>query len=454
MNTALFWDDQRVFCRKGMNRIYGKPEFLPDSVYYDPQNSASGGMPSVVKNPQGGYTLFYQAFTPEHKTYAFAAVSQDGVHWSPRNTAKEYLAAPDFSNQLLPTDNAELACVYHDLQGPPEERYKAFVARYRPETLTVEDLVYVSPNGLNWNLSPASWSDRGAEPGAGCVYSQPLQRHVILCRSGWGMRRLCIRETPDWKTFLPSREALQVDSLDPPQTETYGMPVFQYKGWYIGLLWLYHTVEENQTHYMGGTMDCQLCYSVNGVHWQRSLRTPFIGNDQNQTKGMVFPAAVHTAENGDIYITASATPNQHGYFKEGGGCIVTYRLREDGFICLEAETGGGTLCTRELLLHSGEISWNLKGEGATVAVFEGTGGPLPHPNQPLEGFSHQDCIPFFGDNTKWIPTYRGGRTLAELREKPVFLEIQLPKGRIYAYQGDFTPLMNTETMRFLKFGHL
>ena len=48
MNTALFWDDQRVFCRKGLNRIYGKPEFLPDSVYYDPQNSASGGMPSHI----------------------------------------------------------------------------------------------------------------------------------------------------------------------------------------------------------------------------------------------------------------------------------------------------------------------------------------------------------------------------------------------------------------------
>ena len=108
MNTALFWDDQRIFCRKGLKRIYGEPEFLPDSVYYDPQNSASGGMPSIVQNPKGDYTLFYQAFTPEHKTYAFAATSPDGIHWIPRDTAKEHLTNPDFPNQLLPTDNAEL----------------------------------------------------------------------------------------------------------------------------------------------------------------------------------------------------------------------------------------------------------------------------------------------------------------------------------------------------------
>lgn len=455
MNTALFWDDQRIFCRKGLKRIYGEPEFLPDSVYYDPQNSASGGMPSIVQNPKGDYTLFYQAFTPEHKTYAFAATSPDGIHWNPRNIAKEHLTDPDFPNQLLPTDNAELACVYEDLHGPAQERYKAFVARYHPESLTVEDLTYVSPDGLDWNLSPVSWSDRGAEPGAGCVYSEILQRHMILCRSGWGIRRLCIRETPDWKTFLPSREAVQVDSLDPPQTETYGMPVFQYKGWYIGLLWLYHTLEENQTHYMGGTMDCQLCYSVNGAHWQRSLRTPFIGNHQPQTKGMVFPSAVHTDPDGNIYITASATPHQHGYFKEPGGCIVTYRLREDGFICLEAQEDGAALCTRELLLHSGAISWNLQGQGITVAVYEGTGGPLPQDYRPLEGFAHEDCIPFSGDTTRWVPSYKSGRGIESLAGKPVFLEIRLSKGgRIYAYQGDFTPLMNTETMRYLKFGKL
>lgn len=452
MTTMLFWDDQRLFRRSKLKRVYGKPELIADSVYTDPKNSISGGFPSVVKNPEGGYTMFYQAFTPEHYTYAFAAVSQDGIHWEPRNTAAEHLDNPDYPNQMIPYDDSELACVCYDPHGAPEARYKALVSKYLREELSVDDQIFVSPNGLDWTLTEEKWSDRNTEPGAGCVYSDVLKRFITVGRSGWGMRRLCVRETEDWKTFTPSREAIQVDSMDEPQLETYGMPVFEYKGWYVGLLWLYHVPEENRTHYMEGTMDCQLCYSINGANWQRSLRTPFIGNDAPQTRGMVFPSAAHADENGDIIITASATPKEHGHFAEKGGCIVSYRLREDGFIALEAGDEEGSLCTRDLLLRNGEITWNIEAEQATVAVYGSAGSALENGGKPIEGFSHEDCIPFSGDSTAWIPTYKDGRTIASLGECPVYLEICLKNGRVYAYQGDFTPMMNTEVMRYLKFG--
>ena len=38
-------------------------------------------------------------------------------------------------------------------------------------------------------------------------------------------------ESKDLKTFEPSRLALQTDSCDPENIETYGMPAFEYKGW-------------------------------------------------------------------------------------------------------------------------------------------------------------------------------------------------------------------------------
>ncbi len=444
MNTALFFDDQRLYARRGLTRRYGMPALIPDATYRDPQNNAF--LHSVWRDDAGKFHLFYLAFTLAHKLYIQAAESDDGLHWRPRNTAAEALPSFDFPNQLLPTDDAELACVYFDEHCDRTERLKALVARYHYDDLEVEDLIYASEDGVHWHILPGvHWSDRGCEPGAGCFWSEALRRHVILARAGWGIRRLCVYETPDFKTFLPSRVALQVDSLDEPQAETYGMPSFAYKGWYIGFLWMYHTPDVNATKYWGGAMDCQLAYSVNGVHWQRSLRTPFLGNELPETAGMVYPMTLRTEPDGSLLITAAAHEREHGHFNEPGASIVTYRLRQDGFIGLEADGSGGSLCTRQVLLQSGEIAWNLTAAEATVALLDAEGAPLA-------GFSHADCVPFSGDSTAWRPQYRGERAVEALAGQIFAMELRLREGCVYAYSGDFVPMMNQEAARYEKFG--
>ena len=444
MTTMLFFDDQRLFARKGLERKYGEPVLLQDAVYTDPNLAASGGFPSIWRAPDGKYHLFYQAFDKKGITETLAAVSDDCIHWAPRNEAAAHMDAPRYPNQLLPVEDAELACVYTDTRDVPERRLKALTARYLREELSVADEIYVSGDGYTWTLWDREWSDRHTEPGAGCFYSEALGKYVVIARSGWGRRQLCVRPTVDWSISEPSYEAIQIDSLDPSDMETYGMPSFAYKGMYIGMLWAYHVPYENCTHYMGGKMSAQLAYSLNGLHWQRSLRTDFIGNDHPETAGMVFPAAVTQTEDGSLLITASCTPNEHGHFSEEGH-IVTYRLREDGFIRLCTE-GEGSLCTRQPLVQ-GKVLWNLQAEHATLAVLDIW-------SNPIEGLSHEDCIPFSGDSTAWEPVFRDGRTLASLEGKVVVLELRLQNGAVYSYHGDFRPLMNTEASRYEKFGRI
>lgn len=444
MTTMLFFDDQRLFARKGFERQYGQPELIQDSVYTDPNLAASGGFPSVWREPNGRYHMFYQAFDKNGITETLAAISDDGVHWSPRNAAAAHIDAPRYPNQLLPVEDAELAGVFVDPYDAPERRLKALTARYLREELSVADEIYVSADGYNWTLWDREWSDRRTEPGAGCFYSEALGKYVIIARSGWGRRQLCVRTTSDWSLSEPSYEAVQIDSLDPPDLETYGMPSFAYKGIYIGLLWMYHVPYENCTHFMDGKMSCQLAYSLNGLHWQRSLRNDFIGNDLPETAGMVFPTSVTQTADGSLLVTASCSSKEHGHFSEDGR-IVTYRLREDGFIRLRAKDEG-VLCTRQLWVR-GRIFWNLQAEQATVAVLDVS-------SNPIEGMGHEDCIAFSGDSTAWEPVYRNGKTLASLEGKIVVLELKLRNGSVYSYHGDFQPLMNTEAARIEKFGRL
>ena len=67
------------------------------------------------------------------------------------------------------------------------------------------------------------------------------------------------------------------DALDTPVAELYGCVVFPYEGQFVGLVWVHHC-DPDLDKYMGGTTDCQLAYSYNGWHMNRSIRKPFIPN--------------------------------------------------------------------------------------------------------------------------------------------------------------------------------
>ena len=71
----------------------------------------------------------------------------------------------------------------------------------------------------------------------------------------------------------------------------------------------------------------------------------------------------------------------------------------------------------------------------------------------LEGYSHADCIPFRGDATDWIPQFKSGKTLDELKGKTLIFELNF-QGKLYALEGEMLPLMNLEGVRYRRLNQL
>lgn len=465
MFTYLFFDDQKLYRRDGLERKTVCPEILSDSVYYDGLSSTDLRTPFVFKTDDGKYRMIYQGRLADKSDYCFIAVSDDGIHFTPEDVSEkveiENRIAP---HELFKIEGAEIAEIIEDNKNDPAERYKMLYCDIDGANLKVHGNILASPDLIHWKkLEGEEWNADGAEPISGVFYNKEKECFTIIVRPDWGVRKIGYTDTSDWKTFSSYEKCLQVDSLDEPLCELYGMPSFEYEGYYIGMPLMYSNITgANNSKFHGGTMYAQLAYSFDGHHWLRGPRTPFItGLNADSEKifgyknSMVWPSCALRLDNGDTYIYTSVTKEEHGpaFANPGHGRICIYKVTKDRFIELAtAKDCEGIISTRENIWHSGELHINLNCEKATLAVFESKGDDILGYAHDIEGFSHEDCIPFSGDSTDWIPQFKNGKTLDSLKGKVLIFEIKLQNGSIFSMSGDLSPVMNLQAGRYRKFG--
>lgn len=432
MRTNFFFDDEFVFSRRGFERRYGALE--PLSAYAQPGVSVGGGV-CVLR--EGDRYLMYMNGWPHgaKDTVSLLAESGDGIHWTPADLGGRARGLR-FDNQFLPDFDGELSQVIEDPNASPSERVKAFITVYHRDENRAENRFLVSADGLHFSENEASlWRYRGAEPGMGGAYRPDSGDFVFIVRPDWGVRKLYSITTADFRTWSELRPAMTPDSEDPPLAESYGMPILLYKGLYIGFLWLYCPPDVNGPKYRGGTVFSQLAYSGDGCIWKRSLRAPFLGNTPGtMTSGMVFPSCV-VRQDHRLLLYAHGSESEHGDFNGQRTAILTFGMREDGFIGLWCSDGH--FCSSYIRL-SGKISLNLQAEYATCAFLDMRGAPIP-------GFSHGDCQPFSGDSVQWTPRYAADAAFPS--DQPVMMEIIMKKGVLYSYTGEFENLTPREASR-------
>ena len=238
------------------------------------------------------------------------------------------------------------------------------------------------------------------------------------------------------------------------------MPVFPYEGMYIGFVWVYHTVpyqgDDSRTmhKYWGGKTDCQLSYSYNGWHFQRSLREPLLPNAPTGDlgAGIMRPMSMIVEEKQGIRIYSSSSKLEHGYHIERGdwerdlGALLMHGLRLDGFMYVESAGGPGVLGTRPLFWRSGEPRLNVQsGQEVRVQVTDTQG-------KTIEGYGFGDCEPFLGDELFWEPRWKNRPGLSALSGRLLRLEISLDNACLYAIRGDFVPVSNRDVRRFNETG--
>jgi len=466
MFSYLFFDDQKLYRRENLKRIYGMPEIIDTSVYNDGFSSTDFRTPYVFKCDDGKYRMVYEGNLINGEGHlCLIAKSEDGIHFKPESTCNILNIENRKSDNELFKIYGEIAEMIEDLHCAPEERYKLLMFEFG-NSHTLRGVVLVSPDLFNWKRIEGEDWNGGAEPITGVFYNEKRQCFTILRRPDWGTRRVGYVETKDWRTYTPYELCLQVDSLDEPLSELYGMPAMKYGNYYIGFPLVYSGFNQgNFSKTEGGKIEPQLAYSFDGHHWQRSLRTPFLSGMNKETEKvfgyknfLCWTSCFRVDDNGDIIIYASLSGEEHGpaFRKPGKGRICAYKLRKDGFICLSTDDFGkeSIISTRENIWQSGELHINISCENATIAVYESLGDDVLGTAHNLEGYSHDDCIAFSGNSYDWIPQFKTGKTLNELSGKTLIFEIKFKNGSLYSLEGDCIPVMNLEGTRYREYNTL
>lgn len=431
---TYFFDDQRLYGRINVTRKYENPELIAS---FSDGRLSTDLRASFVFRKDGKYYLLYQGTEKEtHRLFFAMAESDDGVNFT-------------YVRDIMDVTGCEIADICEDVNAPSDERYKMLLTKINIEKLYVDGTVWVSGDLINWNQIEADPWNGGCEPITGIFRNNVLDCYTIIRRPFWGERRLGHTDTKDFRHFTPFEHCLQIDSLDKPLEEMYGMPVLPLDGIFVGFPLIYG---ENESSHGGkfnpGTISPQLAYSFDGHHWQRSLRESYLREYRGQPS-MFWVSAFSESPDGNqfIYVTHSKHAHGEGFALADGGTTDIYKTPKDRFICLASEEGEtGTVTTRENYFTGRDVFVNIKAEEATFAVFESVSTPedmnLMGMTHPVPGFTHEDCVPFSGDSTAWKPEFRE-HDLSELSGRTLSFEIRFRSGKIFTVSGDFVPVINT-----------
>lgn len=454
--TILFFDDLPLNRLDNMERKIGRPKLITESVYQDPYLNAAWGYPMVYFDDSSGkWRQPYHAWEEDRsKRYPVLAESDDGLQWRPEDTTEEIdIPGRKYPHELFHMpDFSEMSRCYLDPHADPSERLKNLVVRHE-ENQEHSSSLWVSPDALHWRCKEGvHWQKPVPDPATFPFWNEFRQSYVLSTRPAWADRRVAVMETKNWRDFTKPELALQADAIDHPLTQPYGMPVFPYEGMYVALLWLFHVVPQVKGHsphkFLGGHVDCQLAYSLNGWHFQRCLRDPLIPNGEigQPDSGCVYPSFLLQKDN-ELWIYASACTHEHGYIPQGSGSLLAYRLRKDGFVYLQSGNGRGYVGTRPLLIRDESLFLNIQNPGGE-ARFQLTNSA----GEPLSGYTFENSDTFRGDSVDLTPRWQDGKSLKEHVEKVVRLEIEISNGRIYALRGNFRVLTGYECRRYENFG--
>lgn len=434
--TLLFFDDEVLFSRRGVTRRLGRPRRI--ASYHESAGNCTWGRPAVFRTEDGGWRMVYQAGVGRPNQgggVVLLATSEDGVEWRPHDTQGS-IALPRriAPHQILPSDAGSYCSVIDDSRATAGERYKLLTTSERQTTS-----IWHSADLLDWQRYPGrSWHPSPPDPPAFPFWNEPARRYMIMTRPEWPDRRICLIETEDWQAFTRPRLILNADAEDRPLAQHYGLYVWPYDGYFIGLLWVFYAGDASPRsaphRYRGGKVETYLAYSLNGMHWQRCFHTPLFRNGEPGAPdaGCLQISNLRSLPSGTIRAYGACSTNEHGICPPDDGHIVTYELRRDGFVGLEAGDDPGLISTRTIYWRGGEAALNLNALGGTarVRVIEARGNPIP-------GFSLDECVPLQGDEVAWIPRWKEGRTLGALSGRMIRLEIELRRACLYAVRGDF-----------------
>lgn len=468
METILFFDDWRLQNRDNMVRRLGKPKWVPEATLEDDLTEGTWNFPTVWYDKESGLWHGIYLGAAPHSVYEVPghqnifnrtqvllyAQSSDGIHWEKPDLTKETKERsrlrPNqvFSGNISINPNIEGGpridggpVYYDEHESDPERRLKYlyfFSGEMAPGEVygaKSEQRIATSPDGIHWRVEDLTWGTRKLDSPIGMFYNKHRDSYVITNRPNTGDRRVTFIATKDFKNFTPRELVIHPDSEDPPLVQFYGMLVFPYEDMYIGLLWRLHTdPAEIDIVKIFGPMDCSLTYSYNGWVFNRAFHKPFIApNERGEHGGGCIYVASMVCTDNEIRFYSGGSKAEHFRNQElKDAALMLHTLRKDGFVYLESYATRGRVITKALVFKKDDLRLNVSVPygGVRAQILDEKG-------KPIEGFRYQDSIPFFGDEIEYKPQWKNGRSLKTVLGKPVYLEIEVTEGQLYAIRGEF-----------------
>jgi hypothetical protein len=259
------------------------------------------------------------------------------------------------------------------------------------------------------------------------VYDEVQDRWLLFCRprayAGDHKRRTSMQQSADLRTWTHERTILVPTETDKP--EFYGMTVFRRGDLFFGALQVYDRAT--------GFMEAELAWSGDGEHWDRVATHPVWlarGPGGAGDHGMAMAAESPVLVGDEMRFYYGGAPYDHNNSDNPWaiGLASAERDRLAGLRPNSAETGHAL--TRPMLLpEHAHLTVN--------AVIEPNQGRLTaelrsDDNQPLEGFTHEDCDPVVATGYAQPITWQG-RRLAEAPEREVRIRFALGHAQLFTF---------------------
>jgi hypothetical protein len=258
------------------------------------------------------------------------------------------------------------------------------------------------------------------------------KRYVAFLRGG--VDRL-ISFSEDFEKWTPPRPFLRALN---EEEGLYNNTGFVYGTQYLGVLTHFDKHPRSQTQTL------RLLTSRDGENWTRVPGKPLIplGEVGSWDRFQILLTGAPPVRFGDrLYIYYRGTSRRHAKVpREYDPVIYADQdprtmsiglaiLRLDGFASMEASFDGGTLITRPYVMAGDILSLNLKSDYGRVMVEL-----IDIDNEPVRGFSGEDCVPIQADGVDVRVKWGNGRSLEELESQPVKIKFSLFNARLYSYR--------------------
>lgn len=430
----------------------------PEKHDANPVYTGDCGYVNVARHPKTGkFQLWTQVHHKVEKQngssshYAIAyAESGDGLNWVAPNLGMfEWKGSRDNNIVIRGPRNARASGPQILLTLPKEaKRGYTYVMTYRTGGAGKEhDGIRLtgSHDGIHWQTEhEVRLKHVHSDTLNSIVYDRNGQRYFMTLRAKDRYRRFKgdMRDTgasrrvsfltnttlwDDWKD--QPRALLTPDEIDAKTNHNffYGMPVHHYAGIYWGFLWVFR---------MNDPIHTELVTSRDGIHWNRSPdRVALLprGEDDAWDDGMTF-GGPHWVEVGDEWWFYYAGHDGGHNSPDRNAAVGLATCPKERLIGLRGpHNGGGVVVTRLIKWPGGDLFINAGRRGDDAQVSVRVSDSL---RDPLHGFDHSECEPFGRDSVRHKVTWHGGKTMNELKDQIIRLEIFLQNADLFTIVAD------------------